>query len=824
MKKYFFTHSMVFWVMLLTACIYVWMYRSAIFESKILFPSNFLAQFYSPWVTQKFTGWEAGIPHKPIGTDQIRFFYPSRTFTNDQLAKNEIPLWNPYVFAGNAHAADVQSAVWYPLNGLYALLPQLTAWQLLVAMQSVLAFVFMFMYVRLLTSNTMASWVSAIAFGLSGFFVAWSGENMSVGHAGMWLPLVLWAVEKLHQRALFRYVAVGSFALTASLLAGFFQLTVYLYGMVVIYGVGKLFQSKKVQWSTLGLFALMISAPIGFSAISLMPSFEAYTLSPRATSDISYLFHTYLLPITHLIQTLSPDVFGNPGSYNYFGRGFYHETVLYIGLVPMLFVLFAIKNNRQNWYIRFFLGISVVSFFLTQDNVITRNIFQLPIPLLSTFLPSRILYLTTFALSVLAGFGFDLWQKDKKSFPALIVGIAIGLLSLCVVYAFLIMKMPDNFILRLIHTYTVQQAVIETRHGMVMLRNVMLSLSVCIAFYVFTRNFVPKAVSLICVVFMILFGQLYTLHKYTVIGEREFLYPAHPVISYLQTHQGINRFISVGSPILGNISTQYKLYSAEGLDPMFSARYGELAYAAMHRGVFEKNIPRIEVELSSLNDHAKFTDNLHRLWLLNLLGVRHIAYFQNEAREKIMTLPARFPKEQFIPLWHQDNWYVFENVAALPRAQFVYDYVVQQDSQKILDILFDSALNLSDSVVLEEHPKGFTRVDKPTEPSRVDVIQYEPTRVELSTSSMQAGILFLSDSYHGGWRAFIDGQETKIYRANYAFRAVVVPQGDHRVVFEYMPQSFVWGYSITKVSIVVFILIWVIYVLWYNNERKRSLK
>ena len=54
-------------------------YRQVIFDGKILFPSNFLAQFYSPWRTEKFSGWEVGIPHKPIGDDQIRIFYPERT-------------------------------------------------------------------------------------------------------------------------------------------------------------------------------------------------------------------------------------------------------------------------------------------------------------------------------------------------------------------------------------------------------------------------------------------------------------------------------------------------------------------------------------------------------------------------------------------------------------------------------------------------------------------------------------------------------------------------------------------------------------------------
>ena len=811
--------------MLVTICVYTWMYRGVLLDDKILFPSNFLAQFYSPWVTTKFTGWDAGIPHKPIGTDQIRFFYPALTFTTKALAKHDFPLWNPYIFAGNAHAADVQSAVWYPLNLLYFFVSQLTAWQLLVVLQSILSFWFMYLYVRLLTANPLASWVSAIAFGLSGFYVAWSSENMSVGHAGLWLPLVLLSIENFYRSRLFRYIVIGALALTASLLAGFFQVTVYLYMLVAIYVLGKYLQAKKVSRSTLGILVFMMIIPIGLSAIAFVPSLEAYTLSPRSTSNVSYLFHTYLLPITHLVQSLSPDIFGSPGSYNYFGRGFYHETVLFIGLVPMLFALFAIHKYRANWYAKFFLWVSVGSYFLTLDNPITRGIFQLPIPLFSTFLPSRILYIATFSLSVLAGLGFDAWQKDKKVYPAWIVGSVAGLLALSVGYGVAIMKLSDNAVLHAINIYTLQQAAIESRHGVVMLRNALLSLGILFGFFVFTRRVVPKGIATISIIVIILVSQFYTLQKYTVLGEREFLYPSHPVIEYLHDKQDTSRFVSFGSRMLGNISTQFALFSPEGLDPMYIRRYGELVYAAMHNGKFEKNIPRIEVEFSSMNDAEHMSDNAFRLRLMNLLGVKNVAYFENEPREKIMRLAERFPKEIFIPRWQNGNWHIFENANVLPRVMLLHEYVIEQNPQKILDKLFDPKLNLGNTVVLEEEPIGFHRgTAKVSSVPTVAIKQYGASRVEVVTDSVQDEILFLSDSYHPGWHVYVDGRKVKLLRANYAFRAVVVPRGAHKVVFEYKPASLSLGYAITKGSIAVLILVWVAYALWYNNERKRNLK
>jgi uncharacterized membrane protein YfhO len=52
--------------------------------------------------------------------------------------------------------------------------------------------------------------------------------------------------------------------------------------------------------------------------------------------------------------------------------------------------------------------------------------------------------------------------------------------------------------------------------------------------------------------------------------------------------------------------------------------------------------------------------------------------------------------------------------------------------------------------------------------------------------------LFLGDNYVPvGWKAAIDGNETKIYKVNHGFRGIVVPEGEHTIEFTYLPESFV---------------------------------
>lgn len=68
------------------------------------------------------------------------------------------------------------------------------------------------------------------------------------------------------------------------------------------------------------------------------------------------------------------------------------------------------------------------------------------------------------------------------------------------------------------------------------------------------------------------------------------------------------------------------------------------------------------------------------------------------------------------------------------------------------------------------------------------------------------GVLVLTDTYYPGWRAFVDGKETKIFPADVAFRAVALRKGEHSVEFLYLPLSFKIGLWSTLMSFAM--LVW----------------
>ena len=839
----------------------LFIYRDVIFNGKILFPSNFLAQFYSPWRTERIRGWEQGVPHKPIGDDQIRIFYPSRTFTNEMISKNMFPLWNPHIFSGTPHLADFQSAVFYPFNLLYIFLPQIPVWSFLLMIQPIMATLFAYLFLRFLKLHTLAAWLGAIGFGFSGFILVWSQENVVVGQAALWLPLALWGIEGFLTTKKRTYYLMAVLALTCSFLAGFFQVTFYIFALAFFYSLFRIFSIKGVHIYKAFLYIGSIYFfSLSLSAIQLLPSIEAFAESPRLISSAWYLFESYLLPITHIFNALVPDIFGNPAAYNFFGRGFYRETILYIGVIPLIFALYAIAKIQKNNISRFFTASAFLTFFLALNSPFTKWFFSLPLPLLPTFLPSRILILTSFSLAVLSAFGLSAWLESKKKidrkFLYSILIILLPFLSISL-YAFISLFNFDHFdqknmLSRLnfehLNSYMIRQNSTPTKVDiMVMLRNLFLPFAMILLLGILVI-FKKRNISVLFIVILTLLGQLYFLNKYSIVGEPQFLYPKHAALSFLQSKNSLDRFLSFGQPIHENTSIIAHIYSVEGVNPIFPSRYGQLLFAVRNKGKITNNIPRVEARLSELDVNEKPFDNNRRLRLLSLLGVRYILYSLDSKPSQDLIPPSLLE-----PIWNYNKWYAFEYKKTLPRAFFARNIHIEKNSQRIIDLIFDSKIDLSSSIILEEkpielnssldyfktsllrhsgkpkaHPESpkeksdsgqarmtdfemttntFITLPKPSTDSFASIISYKPQEITIRARSNVPQMLFLSDNYYPGWKAYVDGKETKIYRADFTFRSIYLPKGSHVVGFEYDPMSFKLGYIVSSLSFIVLLLI-----------------
>jgi hypothetical protein len=138
---------------------------------------------------------------------------------------------------------------------------------------------------------------------------------------------------------------------------------------------------------------------------------------------------------------------------------------------------------------------------------------------------------------------------------------------------------------------------------------------------------------------------------------------------------------------------------------------------------------------------------------------------------------------------------VYANLSALPRAFFVKRYEVS-DGLGILSRIRDTAFHPKDVVFFQEDPK--IQVEPPHPAATAEFLSYDIQDMELKVTTSGNNLLFFSETYYPkGWKAFIDGKETPIYRADYLFRAVLVPPGIHKLEMKFEPTGFYLGKNLS---------------------------
>ena len=78
-----------------------------------------------------------------------------------------------------------------------------------------------------------------------------------------------------------------------------------------------------------------------------------------------------------------------------------------------------------------------------------------------------------------------------------------------------------------------------------------------------------------------------------------------------------------------------------------------------------------------------------------------------------------------------------------------------------------------------------------------------PNTVRVVATADAPSYLVLTDFYHRGWSATVDGQSSHVFIANALFRAVAIPAGTHVVEFRFQPVSLLIGGLISAVSLLI---------------------
>lgn len=136
------------------------------------------------------------------------------------------------------------------------------------------------------------------------------------------------------------------------------------------------------------------------------------------------------------------------------------------------------------------------------------------------------------------------------------------------------------------------------------------------------------------------------------------------------------------------------------------------------------------------------------------------------------------------------RFYFASTVRAVENWAVLGQLVVAAKKDDILLGDKDTFLNTIDFAQLRQELK---KTDQSITKSGFECVFYKSSAIAFRAKRKQAGVLILRDFPYPGWEASIDGKAVKLFQANLINRGIIVPAGEHYVLFEFKPRSLQYG-------------------------------
>jgi hypothetical protein len=738
-------------------------------------------------------------PQNTLLSDQIEQFYVWHRLVAESLrTEGAIPLWNPYIFTGQPLVANAQSSLFYPPNLLLRLISPGGVATARVFFNLLFAGFFTYLFCRELRVSHRGALLSALTFAFSGPLIVWVGFPLA--NVLVCLPFLMWGGEKLlRHTSLFRTAMLGA-GMGLSLLGGHPETTFQVLAVFSLYFLARLIfleSGLREKGGLLGAFLLAVIIGAIISAIQLLPFLDFMVHSATFNrggrgSDLggSFFYSSeWLANLATAVTLICPNFFGNPLDHSYIWpfTNFqnYNEQSVYFGLVPLALAcgaLFAGLKQRPLIIISFLALFCVgVAWHLPGFEVISH------LPVFSMAPGKRLRLPFVFLTAVMAGFGYDILldrlksgQKARQGFYA---GTSVILATILLFLVIFILKgTAANAVPPGTFGHTILNSVFSLRQWRTYLP--LVSAIVLIFGYLLSlrsrrcSRLFPGALLALTTFELCALGWGYN----PTVKEADIL-PAAPAVEFLQKReQQPYRILTTDGYFYPNYGAAYGIADVAGYDAPVYQSFSDLYLAQGGRSYG-----------GQIDSRQQWDPN----WpLVNFLNVKYVIS------------PRDLPGDRFKMLFENRYYAIYENLQALPRTFMVYDSEVVPDRKTLLDKVLDKRMDLSRKVFLEEALQTPLAAMQGTQAGQsVKQVKYASDEVVLQVDGERAGILVMSDLYTPDWHARIDGREVKLYRANYAYRAVPVPQGSHTVTFRYAPLSYKAGTFLTIFGMVVMVII-----------------
>ncbi len=720
---------------------------------------------------------------------------------------HSFPLWNPYLFSGTPFPGNPTTAMFYPPNWLFLIFNSDTTFGYIYALDVYLMALFTYLFAKEIIKDEFAAFVSGMIFGFS----AITSVRLNPGHilildGIVWFPLLLLCYEKLLQQKKIFFAIAAGIVVGLMLLSAFFQTIAYALFATCLYILFRIIFDKKLR-NNLGEIYKNIILPVflsfiigmGIAAVQLLPTIEFTQYSLR-TIGISFDFAaSFSMHPFQIISFVLPYYFGSPDLF--WGKGNFHETAAYCGVIPLLLIIFALQK-RYNKYIPIFIILaSIAVLYALGKYSPVFYLFRTYIPGFNSFrVSSRMLFVYVFSIALLAGFGLrNIYAKGadalnkklliKISIFPFVLGVLSFLFLLYLVFSSKNLNFFETIILR--HRYAIG---VNHRELLSYFQRDVAIFSVSFLFFSISTflfikkkisRFIYKTVIAVCIFCdLAFFGS-----QFVNLKSPQYIYNAPGIVNTIKKDHDTFRVFDLSQRI-NHILAKNNIQTTIGINSMQLKDY---------RDFFWLVGPHEDWPYESF---FQFKHTITNPTILDLLNIKYVISDEKLDNKQLQQIDVSPTLNNIVVYKKNPNvpFYLYLNTNDLPRAYIVPQAVVASKNEQIKSIV-SGKFNPQNTVLLEEKPT--IPLNNKQNSSHVALTTYSPQKISLSVNLSDPGFLVLSEQWFPGWKAYDNGKEVPIYKADVILRAVALNKGNHIVEFIYDPLSFKLGLIITFVTLCI---------------------
>ncbi len=758
----------------------------------------------------------SGTAYRPAdGGDLVSFLFPIYRFAARTLSQGSLPLWNPHLYGGAPFITDVQAGFLYPPNLLLFLINPYFAYrwmQLLSIGHLWWAALGVYTLARTLGCSRPAALLAGLAFGLCDILFIHLG-NLNLIAVLSWSGWILAACHRALTRRSLTWAGLAAALFAVANYAGHAQSSYFLGMAMGIYSLGLLAVQYWGQLSlashatalrqaladlrypaALFILAALLSAPV------ILPSFEMLPYTERGQFEFQETVSYSLAPGPAFIGLLTPGFFGR-GPQDYWGS-WDRVELPYTGLVTLLLAAGAFLLPIPEKWRRLLplLALALFGFVVALGgNTPVHGWLTQILPVYGSFrAPARIIVLWSLALSILGAFGIDALlagraveqENPRSSFTTpylsfIRVGGPVVLLVL-IPLIFTATRVLDG------DPVALQRASIAGR-ALLLVTVVWLVIWLLLVIYQRSRLAVNTVVRLLLPLLLL---ELFFAGADIDISKND---PSHSfaqpeILAFLQRQAGGTAAVATDStrstsPQAFPNPDPFRIDVRTGIYDLWQPNTAALFGLQDVWGIYN---PLVLTHWQGLwnNNPGRHTR------IYDMYNVRFVIVRDGTPLDDQYTLAYDAPG----PLA------VYENPDPLPRAWLVPAARVLPDEEDVLSAIKQPSFEPLHTVLLAQ-PHDSPSIPATTDESipsstsgLVSVLAYSPNEIMLAAHAERPGYLVLSEVWFPGWLATVNGESTPVWRANYTFRALPLPDGELEVRLWYAPASWRRGLALFGVG------------------------